>query len=234
MKVFRIISAVLAVGLAGAARGDVFFNPDHDSMLTVATPVEVPGTILDPGTYVVKLVETQADRDVVTITSEDGKKVYATVICAPHPTTEAPRHATFVFYNVPEGANKVLHTWYAPNDSIGLDFIYPPDRAAALRQETNEEVPALTAEQSNALSSRAAPPAVTTDAEPPKAAEAPVPPPPPAPAVAAQAPPAPQPAALTADASETLPKTASRTPLVLAAGILALGVASGLRFAGRS
>lgn len=234
MKVFRVLSAVMAVGLVGAVRGDVFFNPDHDSTLSIAAPVEVPGAILDPGTYVVKLVETQSNRDVVTITSEDGKKLYATVICAPHPTTEAPRHATFVFYSVPEGANKVLHTWYAPHDSIGLDFIYPPDRAAALRQVTNEEVPALTAEQSNALASRAAPAAVTTDAEPPKAAEAPAPPPPPAPAVAAEAAPAPQPAAMTADASETLPKTASRTPLVLAAGILALGVASGLRFAGRS
>ena len=117
--------------------------------------------------------------------------------------------------------------------------MYPPDRAAALRQATNAEVPALTAEQSAELANRPAPVAVVSDAEPPKPIEAPAPPPP-APVMAAETAPAPAmaaepaPATMTADASETLPKTASKTPLVLAAGILALGVASGLRFAGRS
>ena len=110
--------------------------------------------------------------------------------------------------------------------------MYPPDRAAALRQVTNTEVPALTAEQSQELTNRPAPAAVVSDAEPPKPIEVAAPPPP-APAAIAETAPAPAPAAMTADAS-TLPKTASSTPLVLAAGILALGVASGLRFAGRS
>ena len=47
MKAFRILSAVMAVGLVGAARGDV--APEKKSTLTIATPLEVPGTILDPG-----------------------------------------------------------------------------------------------------------------------------------------------------------------------------------------
>ena len=234
MKAFRILTAVMAIGLVGVVLGDV--PPDKKSTLTTATPIEVPGAILDPGTYVVKLVETQNNRNVVTITSVDEKKIFATTICTPHVAAEDPRHTTFMFYSTPEGANKVLRTWYAPNDRYGQDFVYPPDRAAALRQMTNTEVPALTAEQSTELTNRPAPVAVVSDAEPPKPIEPPAPPPPapaPAPAPMAEAP-APAPATMTADASETLPKTASKTPLVLAAGILALGVASGLRFAGRS
>lgn len=237
MKAFRILSALIAVGLVGAVRGDV--PPEKKSTLTISTPLEVPGAILDPGTYVVKLVDTESNRNIVTITSVDEKKIYATTICTPHVAAEDPRHTTFMFYSVPEGANKVLRTWYAPNDRYGQDFVYPADRAAALRQVTNADVPAMTAEQSSALANRPAPVAVVSDAEPPK----PIPPPPPAPAVEtapapapamAEAAPPPAPATMTADASEALPKTASKTPLVLAAGVLALGVASGLRFAGRS
>ncbi len=229
MKALRVLSAVIALGLVGAVRADVTL--EKTSTLTIATPLEVPGTILDPGTYVVRLVDTR--NNIVTITSVDGKKTYATAICAPREMADEPRHTEFMFYGVPEGSNKVLRTWYRPSDRSGLDFLYPPDRAAALRQVTNAEVPALTASQSAELASRLAPPAVTSDAEPPKAAEAPVPPPP-APAMAAETAPAPAPATMTADASETLPKTASKTPIVLTAGLLALGVASGLRFAGRS
>jgi hypothetical protein len=228
MKAFRILSAVIALGLVGAVQGDV--APEKKSTLTIATPLEVPGAILDPGTYVVKLVDTQSNRNVVTITSVDEKKIYATAICTPHVAADDPRHTTFMFYSVPEGANKVLRTWYAPNDRYGQDFVYPPDRAAALRTVTNAEVPAMTAEQSSELANRPAPVAVVSDAEPPK----PIEPPAPFPAVAVETAPAPAPATMTADASETLPKTASKTPLVLAAGILALGVASGLRLAGRS
>ncbi len=220
MKALRIFSAAMAIGLVGAALGDV--APEKKSTLTVTTPLEVPGTILDPGTYVVKLVDTQ--NSVVAITSVDGKKVYATALCTPHEAGDDPRHTEFMFYGVPDGTNKVLRTWYRPGDRYGQDFLYPPDRAAALRQVTNTQVPAMTAEQSAQLANRPAAAAVISDAEPP----------PPAPAMAAEPAPAPAPAAMTADASETLPKTASKTPLVLAAGILALGVASGLRFAGRS
>jgi hypothetical protein len=234
MKAFRILSAVMVVmtiGLVGAVSGDV--APEKKSTLTIDTPLEVPGAILDPGTYVVKLVDTQSNRNIVTITSVDEKKVYATAICTPHVAADDPRHTTFMFYGTPEGANKVLRTWYAPNDRYGQDFVYPADRAAALRQVTNAEVPAMTAEQSSELANRPAPVAVVSDAEPPTLIAPPAPPPP-APAVVAETAPAPAPATMTADASETLPKTASKTPLVLAAGILALGVASGLRFAGRS
>ncbi len=229
MKAFRILLAVIAIGLVGAVRaGDV--PPEKTSTLTITTPLEVPGAILDPGTYVVKLVDTQ--NNIVAITSVDGKKTYATAICVPHEAADQPRHTEFTFYSVPENANKVLRTWYRPNDRYGQDFLYPPDRAAALRQMTNTEVPALTAEQSTRLSNQPAPAAVVSDAEPPKPIEPPAPPPP-AP-VMAEAAPAPAPATMTADASDTLPKTGSKTPLVLAAGILALGAASGLRFAGRS
>src|SRR5476651_542412 len=81
-KDVRILAAVVAIGLAGAVRADV--APEKKSTLTITTPLEVPGAILEPGTYVVKLVDTQSNRNIVTFTSADEKKVFATAIATPH------------------------------------------------------------------------------------------------------------------------------------------------------
>jgi hypothetical protein len=221
MKDVRILAAVLAVGLAAAVRADV--APDKKSTLTITTPVEVPGAVLDPGTYVVKLVDTQSNRNIVAFTSADERRVFATAIATPHVAADDSHRSTFVFYAVPEGSTKVLRTWFASNDRYGQDFVYPAERASALRQTTNAEVPAMTAEQSREIADRMKPAAVVSDNEPLRTTAAPA-------ADSEQA----APASMTADATTALPKTASRTPLLLAAGLLALGVASALRFSGRT
>lgn len=221
MKDVRILAAVVAVGLAGAVRADV--APEKKSTLTITTPLEVPGAVLDPGTYVVKLADTQSNRNIVTFMSADEKKVFATAIATPHVAADDPRHSTFVFYAAPQGSTKVLRTWFAPNDRYGQDFVYPAERAAALRQTTNAEVPAMTPEQSREVADGMKPAAVVSDNEPPRPAAAP----------AADSESV-APASMTADATTALPKTASKTPLFLAAGLLALGVAAALRFAGRA
>lgn len=221
MKDVRIIAAVVAVGLAGAVRADV--APDKKSTFTITTSVEVPGAILDPGTYVVKLVDTESNRNIVTFMSADEKKIFATAIATPHVAAEDPHHSTFMFYAVPEGSTKVLRTWFAPNDRYGQDFVYPAERAAALKETTSAEVPVMTAEQSNEIVNRMKPAAMVAENEPPR----------PAAASAADSV-YDAPASTTADATTALPKTASHRPLLLAAGLLALGVASALRFAGRA
>jgi hypothetical protein len=221
MKDVRILAAVVAVSFAGAVRADV--APEKKSTLTITTPLEVPGAVLEPGTYVVKQVDMQSNRNVVTFTSADEKKIFATTIATPHEAGEDPHHSTFVFYPVPEGSTKVLRTWFAAGDRYGQDFVYSAERAAALRQTTSAEVPAMTAEQSREIADRMRPAAVVADNEPSRP-------------VAASAADSEYvaPASMTADATTNLPKTASRTPLLLAAGLLALGVASALRFAGRA
>jgi hypothetical protein len=199
-----MLPVILAAGVAGTVTADV--APDRKSTLTITSPLEVPGATLDPGTYVVKIVDSGAGRNVVAFTTADEKKVLALALATPHEASNDPRQSTFVFYATPEGATKALRTWYVANDRNGHDFVYPPDRAAALKEVSNTDVPALTSEQSLELARRAV--RASTEA-------------------------AVVPAATTADASN-LPRTASRRPLVLAFGFAALALASVLRVAGRS
>jgi len=224
MKNVLILPAVVAVALAGSVRADV--PPEDKSTITISDPLEVPGAVLEPGTYVVKLVDSQSDHNIVMFTSADERKVYALALATPHVAARDPKNATFVFYTSADGSNKALRTWYTSGNRYGNDFVYPPDRAAALQNATNAEVPSLTAEQTRELANRPAPAAVVSDAEPAPPAPAAVPAPvPPAPADSDNG------AMTTADASSTLPKTASSTPLLLAAGALSLALACGLRVA---
>ena len=233
MKVLLVLPVVFAIGVTGTLGADV--APEKKSTLTISTPLEVPGATLEPGTYVVKLVDTQSNRNVVTFTSVDEKKVFATAIATPHGAASDPRHTTFVFYATADGATKALRTWYAPNDRNGQDFVYAPDRAAALRKMANTDVPALTAEQERELSPAPAPvpAAVVTDAEPVRPVVAPVAPAPMAPKTMAAGDSDSAPATMIADAS-TLPRTAGRTPLLLVAGFAALALAAAIRFSGRA
>lgn len=208
LKTIRLIAAPAALSLlfAGAASAQYEMRK---STLAISDRVEVPGAILEPGTYLVRVADQQANRNVIVFQSPDGTKTYATAIATPHRGAKEPANSEFVFYPTASGETRVLRTWWAHDDVNGQDFVYPAERAAALRNATHEEVPVATADM------------------------IPASPPPPAPAaVAAPAPrPAPAPAPVETMASnetttktdrDTLPQTASPYPSIALLGLVFL------------
>ncbi len=141
----------------------------------------MPGAVLEPGTYLVRVADVQSNRNVVVFESPDGSKTYATAIATPHRGAKTPTESEFTFYTTAPGEPRVLRSWFAPNDPNGQDFYYPAERAAALKNETHEEVPVATADMMPVSSS---PSQASAETESSKTAMAPPPPPPPAPAPA--------------------------------------------------
>src|SRR5579872_4058200 len=73
----------IAAGLAAsmsAARADTW---DKKTTVSFSQPVEVPGYILQPGKYVMKLVDSQSDRHIVQFMNERQNRVYATALAIP-------------------------------------------------------------------------------------------------------------------------------------------------------
>jgi hypothetical protein len=106
------------------------------STLPVTEPLEVGGTILQPGTYVIRLAPRETNRNIVQVLSWDQKTIHATVLTIPHqlePTEEVP-NTMFVFYPAGEGAVRALRTWYAPDpvSQGGHDIVYEESRAKQL------------------------------------------------------------------------------------------------------
>ena len=251
-SVFLKIALPCAAVLFAAVTG--VFADDHDKKtdVTIEQPVEVPGgVVLQPGTYMFKLMDATANRHVVQISSEDGKKTFAIVMTAAARRVERSDKTILTFYEMPSGSPEALRKWFWPGDLDGQEFLYPKDRAAQISKLTNEQVPEAPEGQALIDNTTQAAAETTTPAPAPEAvAQVQQPPAPPAPLTA---PPetaqvqaaAPQPVAPTPSANQTtsqvlaqntapdpapapqsdssnLPQTASDLPLITLIGFTAL------------
>jgi hypothetical protein len=226
----------LAVGvLAFRAQADPW---DKKTYLTVDKTIQVQDRVLPAGTYVLKLLDSPADRHVVQIFSQDERHIIDTVLAMPNYRLRPTGHSRFLFYETPPGAAPALRAWFYPGDNFGQEFRYPKHLAMMqtvqqteqTRIEKQAEETRVTETQSQAPQEEAvAPPPApvqeetvtqqeTTQTEQPvEIAQAT---PPPAPAERAPAP---------APAPTELPKTASPFPLIGLGGLLSLGLYSLLR-----
>jgi hypothetical protein len=228
---------VLIAGLfAFRAQADSW---DKATLITVDEPTQIENTYLAPGTYMLKLAN--SDRHIVQIFNRDRSHLINTVFAMAAYRINRTEGTALTFWETPPGTAKAVRTWYWPGDRDGQEFRYPSD----LRQVAALTPPALPASRPPAevaavtpQETLAPPPVADSQPEPqqpqPAQEQEPVqiaqnvpPPAPPAPA-------AEQPAQTPADQSQasqsdSLPKTASPYPLIGLGGLLSLGLYLGLR-----
>ena len=206
-------AALIGVACAPGANAQPF---TEKSNLTLTEPLEVGGTLLQPGAYVIKSLELKYNRHFVQVTDLTETKVFATVIAVPHPVKmgEMVPESRYTYYPAVVGQPMALRTWFAPNTESGRDIIYPTQRAIELAVAVKEPVVAIP-DNTKEAELKTVPLVVVTPDRTVKPYEIQAPPPPVA--VAENIP------------AKTLPKTASRVPLYAALGLLSLGGALSLR-----
>ena len=226
MKHFPL-SYVVCLGLACTAiapmvRADAW---DRRTVVTFHQPVEIPRVVLGPGTYVVKLVDSLSNRDIVQFLNERENHVFATVLAIPdYEPNFTPDHSTFTFEERAANAAQALKTWFYPGENYGEEFVYP-------KAETPSPAP-----QPAILTPRPASPEPARAEAKPAPASAPViaqntAPAPQPPVEIAQAQPAPSPAH--SEPAKELPKTASGLPLIALLGLFSTTCGVGLRILGK-
>ncbi len=237
MKQFKVATTVGCLALVSAifspaAKADEW---NDKTVITFSTPVEIPGVhlagwgVLPPGTYVFKLLDSQSDRHIVQIFSQDEKTVYATILAIPNYRLRATGKTVMTFTERPPGEPEALRAWFYPGKNWGDEFVYPRARAIELSKATKipvlfspAEIPVEVAEPITSADA----PVVQQLKQVPLLAIQPtgeevqlavvVTPPPAATETAAVEPAATEPAT-------TLPHTASPFPLIGLIGLLALG-----------
>ena len=113
-----LIAALTLVLLPKIGASDL----DQKAVLTFKQPVEVPGAVLSPGTYVFKVLDA---RNVIRILDKDETRVYATFTSIPK-YTEKPYDKTFIqFAERPTGSPAAIEAWFYPGRIEGHEFIYP-------------------------------------------------------------------------------------------------------------
>ena len=128
LKTTAMLAATLLFA-AGLASADEW---NKKTILTVSSPIEVPGAVLPPGEYVMKLVDSPSNRHVVRFMNADEDEVISTVIAIPNQRLEPTGDTQFSWYETPAGSPPAMRAWFYPGDNFGQEFVYPEGRAATL------------------------------------------------------------------------------------------------------
>jgi hypothetical protein len=200
-----------------AARADQW---DKKTILTVHDTIQIQDRVLEPGQYVLRLMNSNADRHIVQIYNADMSKCIDTILTINDYRMEPTGKSQFRFYETPTGYAKAMKAWFYPGDNYGQEFLYPKHpMMLAMARVAPPPAPMVsmqTETQSEMITP--APEPMPQVQEPVQIAQTEAPP-----AVA----PAPEPAPM--PQSNTLPKTASPFPLVGLGGLLFAGAFGLLR-----
>jgi hypothetical protein len=242
MKAFVLASCV---GLFGATFAPALHADEWNkrTILTVNEPIQVPGKTLEPGQYVMKLLDSPSNRHVVQVYDKDEQHLLTTVLAIPNYRLEPTGKTQFGFWETPAGQPKALRSWFYPGDNFGQEFAYPKGEAMQIAKEVNQPVPTTYATNESDLTTARVGTVdqVGTEKEMPEqtptgtaAAETPAP----EPALPVQTAQNTEPnmaerAATPAATPQSLPGTASPYPLIALFGLASLLGAAVLSFASK-
>jgi hypothetical protein len=138
INIFRLSMAFsLAVAMAAStavARADAW---DKKTTVSFSQAVEVPGYVLQPGKYVIKLVDfASADRHIVQFTNERGNHVYAAAEAINAYRKNITDRTVITFYEARAGRPEPMRTWFYPGDEFGQEFVYPKQHLLEVAAET--------------------------------------------------------------------------------------------------
>jgi hypothetical protein len=157
---FTLLGMALMVAgssLAPLAKADEW---DKKTIVTFSEPVQLPGKVLQAGTYVFKLAESDSDRDIVQVFSEDQTQLITTILAIPDYSVKTPDKSVFNLEERPSGGPEAIKSWFYPGDNYGYEFVYPKQ---AMQAAAKSEPPAPVTTTSE--NTRPAPPPVQPAAE---------------------------------------------------------------------
>jgi hypothetical protein len=247
MKILNGFAAASCLGLASlvlapSASADTW---NKKTIITVNEAIQVPGKVLQPGKYVMKLMESPSNRHIVQIFNEREDQLQTTVLAIPNYRMQPTGKTEFQWWETPAGQPRALRAWFYPGDNFGQEFAYPKNEAVRLAAAADANVPTTYAETEAELATAKV---GTVDragtemeldrqtynradgTQPNEIAQnRSTPAQTPAPAPAPEPEPAPTTVAQVGSQADTLPQTASPLPLIGMAGFLALGASVAFR-----
>ncbi len=146
------LAAFAATGLFLAASATIARADEWDkrTVITIDNPVQLPTVVLQPGTYVMKLLNSPADRHIVQVFDKNEQHLITTVLAINNYRLEPKGKSTFTFWEMPAGNPPALRAWFYPGDVYGQEFAYPKKMAAEIARLNKTSVPtagATTAEE---------------------------------------------------------------------------------------
>jgi hypothetical protein len=251
MKSWKTFAAASCLGLMTLVPSAMADQWNKRTILTVGEPIQVPGKVLQPGKYVMKLMDSPSNRHIVQIFNEREDQLQTTILAIPNYRLQPTGNTEFQWWETPAGQPRAMRAWFYPGDNFGQEFAYPKTEAVAIAATNTSNVPTTYAQTEAELATarvgtvdragtemeldrqtyqRAEETQVAQNTTPAPVEERQV-----TQREVTQQPEAPvQTAQADTGAMDTLPRTASPLPMYGVAGLLALGAGLALRAAGRN
>jgi hypothetical protein len=142
MNYFKVLAVMFCCVLScavllPAARADEW---NQKTKMTFAQPVELPGRVLAPGTYWFVLLNSDSDRDIVQVFSEDWSYLYATLSTIPTDRQQATDETEIKFAERPYDKPEALLKWYYPGLLTGHEFLYSHKQQRELARDGQRDV----------------------------------------------------------------------------------------------
>jgi hypothetical protein len=137
MAIVVIVFAFAAVIAAPNANAQPF---DKKTVIDVNQPFQIPGVTLPAGTYVMKLVDVAGSRTVVRFLNSEENKVYATILGIPDYRLEPTDKSAFSFYEAKPDTARALRSWFYPGATWGVEFVYPKAKAEEIAAVSGQHV----------------------------------------------------------------------------------------------
>ncbi len=138
------IMAFACVGLCGMMPPQAKAGASNQkTIFKFSGPVEIPGRVLNAGTYVFKLADSQADRNVVEVFNKKQNHLYGIFLTIPDYHLKPRGKPIITFQERAAGAPQAVRAWFYPGDNYGHEFVYPKAKAAALAKVNNTPVASM-------------------------------------------------------------------------------------------
>lgn len=135
-----LVAATLLTASTAAAQGVL---PDRETHVTFSGPVSLPGTTLPAGTYVFRLADSPANRNIVQIFEKDRSKLITTVLAVAAERPQPEGDPVISFKETPSDRPPAVRYWYYAGEKSGNEFIYPKAQAMMIASASGESVTAF-------------------------------------------------------------------------------------------
>src|SRR5260370_21888228 len=149
--------ALIAAAVTPSVRADKW---DKKTVITINEPVQVLScctpdhvVVLQPGTYVLALVDSLSDRHIVRVFEQDEKTVVTTILAIPNYRLKPTDKTTFQFWETPAGQPRAMRAWFYPGDNFGQEFAYHKTQSVEIAKAAKPPVPTVVVESEAELKS---------------------------------------------------------------------------------
>jgi hypothetical protein len=119
---------------------------NQKTVFTFSGPVEVPGQVLSPGTYVFKLMDSQSDRHIVQVFNKNENHLFGTFLTIPDYRLKPAGKSIITFEERAAGSPEAVKAWFYPGQNYGHEFVYPKVKAVELAKANNQPVASMPTE----------------------------------------------------------------------------------------